>query len=189
MPPKCKFSRQEIIDCAFEIARTEGFEFLTARYLAGKMNSSSRVIFTWFDGMDELKKEVLIRAGKEYRKYIEEGLKEPLPFKGAGLKYIEFARKESKLFHLLFMGENREKESNLELEPGYRTFVRIIAESNRISEEAALKLYLHLWVYTHGIAVMCAEHTNPFKEEDISKMLSEVFLSLLEEYKSGKETI
>ena len=86
MPPKTKFSREEIIDRAFEIVRAEGFESLTARSLAAKMNSSSRVIFTWFDSMDELKREVLIRAGAEYRKYIEEGLKEPLPFKGAGLK-------------------------------------------------------------------------------------------------------
>ncbi len=188
MPPKTKFSREEIIDRAFEIVRAEGFESLTARSLAAKMNSSSRVIFTWFDSMDELKREVLIRAGAEYRKYIEEGLKEPLPFKGAGLKYIEFAQKESRLFQLLFMGGHRE-EDGPELEPGYRTFVGIIAESHRISEEDALKLYLHLWVYSHGIASMCATHTNPFKEEDISAMLSEVFLSLLETYKSGKDTI
>ena len=76
--------------------------------------------------------------------------------------------------------------NNPELEPGYEVFIRIIAESHRISEQNALKLYLHLWVYTHGIAVMCATHTNPFKEEDISAMLSEVFLSLLKEYRDGE---
>ena len=31
MPPKAKFTREEIIDAAFEMVRRDGFEMLTAR--------------------------------------------------------------------------------------------------------------------------------------------------------------
>ena len=54
MPPKAKFSREEIIDAAINIVREDGFDALTSRALGKKLGSSARPIFTVFQNMEEV---------------------------------------------------------------------------------------------------------------------------------------
>ena len=72
MPPKAKFTREEIIDAAFEMVRRDGFEILTARSLGAKLGSSARPIFTVFKSMDEVQEEVLRKAKRLYESYEDE---------------------------------------------------------------------------------------------------------------------
>ena len=53
MPPKAKFTKQQIVDAALEIFRDEGMEKLTSRNLGKKLGSSACPIFTVFSGMEE----------------------------------------------------------------------------------------------------------------------------------------
>ena len=55
MPPKAKFTREEVISAALEIVRANGEEALTARSLGEKLGSSARPVFTLFDSMEEIK--------------------------------------------------------------------------------------------------------------------------------------
>ncbi|MBM9832339.1 TetR/AcrR family transcriptional regulator, partial [Enterococcus faecalis] len=52
------------------------------------------------------------------------------------------------------------------------------------SPKAAEKLYQHMWIYCHGIATLSATKTCFFSSEEISEMVTQVFLSLLEKVKS-----
>ena len=69
MPPKAKFTREEIIDAAFGIVRRDGFEALTARALGAKLGSSPRPIFTVFRSMEEVQAEVVLRGRRLYEKF------------------------------------------------------------------------------------------------------------------------
>ena len=42
MPPKAKFTKNEIINAGLEIVRRDGFEALTARALGAELGSSAR---------------------------------------------------------------------------------------------------------------------------------------------------
>ena len=103
MPPKAKFTREEILDAALAITEKSGIDSVTARELGNYLGSSARPVFTVFDNMDEVKESVRARAKELYGKYAAEGLKEPLAFKGVGLAYIRFAIEKPELFRLLFM--------------------------------------------------------------------------------------
>lgn len=48
MPPKVKFTRDEIIAAALELVRERGIASITARALGEKLGISSRPIFTAF---------------------------------------------------------------------------------------------------------------------------------------------
>ena len=52
MPPKPKFSREEIVDAALDIVSREVVSALSARELGEKLGSSPRPIFTVFKSMD-----------------------------------------------------------------------------------------------------------------------------------------
>ena len=51
----------------------------------------------------------------------------------------------------------------------------------QLSEPDAKRLYNHLAVYVHGLAVLFAQGACIFSDEDVSRMLSEVFVALKKE--------
>lgn len=190
MPPKAKFTQEQIIDTALAIVETDGIEKLTARNLGEKLGSSARPIFTAFDSMDDVINAAIRHADKIYTSYVSEGLKEPLPFKGVGMSYIRFASERPKLFQLLFMKENGDipnmKSVLRGIETSYDQIMSSIRDSYGLSDEIAQKLYLHIWIYSHGIAVLIATKVCAFTSDEISKMLTDVFTSLLIRAKRGE---
>lgn len=183
MPPKAKFTKQQIVDAALQIFRNEGMENLTSRNLGKKLGSSACPIFTVFSGMDEVQAAMVDEAKSIYRKYIDTGLAQDIPFRGVGEQYIRFAIDEPKLFHLLFMNESKGTPSANHILPllddSYDRILESIMKPFSIDRQTAEQLYCHLWVYTHGIACLCSTKTCAFTAQETTEMMSEVFLSLL----------
>lgn len=185
MPPKAKFTREEIIAAALEIVREKGFDSLTARALGERLGSSARPIFTMFHGMEEVQKEVLAAARALYNGYVREALEQgDMPrFKCVGEQYIRFAASEPKLFRLLFMREQKQMPDFLHVLPliegNYEDILLSVEQQYGLERSMSVRLYQHLWVYTHGIATLCATGMCNFTGEEISTMMTEVFSSLL----------
>ena len=183
MPPKAKFTKQQIADAALQIVRDDGIEHLTSRNLGKKLGSSACPIFTVFANMEEVEAAMLESAKAVYKGYVEEGLAQEIPFRGVGEQYVRFAVNEPKLFQLLFMNGTKELpslESVLpKLDESYETILRSVMTCASIHRETALKLYRHLWIYTHGIACLCATKTCQFSEQEIRNLMTEIYQSLL----------
>lgn len=183
MPPKAKFTREEIVSAALDIVRRGGPESLTARELGAELKSSARPIFTAFQNMEEVREAVLAAARALYNGYVREGIACEKKFKGVGLAYIRFAQSEPKLFQLLFMREQSGtpplNEVLASLDPNYTEILQAVSEDYGLRGESARKLYRHLWIYTHGIAVLCATKVCSFTGAEIGSMLDQVCQSLL----------
>ena len=137
MPPKAKFTKKEITEAAMRIVERDGVEFLTAR-----------PVFTVFSGMEQVQSEVISAANMIYGKYVEQGLKEEIAFKGVGKAYIRFAAERPKLFQLLFMKERKEspdKDNVLQIiEEHYETIIVSIRNLYGLDREKAILLYENL---------------------------------------------
>lgn len=185
MPPKAKFTKKEIIDAALSIVREDGLDSLTARALGTKLGSSARPIFTIFQSMEEVQQEVVAAAKQLYGDYVNMGLsqKEIPAFKGVGMQYIRFALTEPKLFQILFMSQPKQKPTVMNVLPiiddNYLQILSSIENSYSLNQSHSEWLYRHLWIYTHGIAVLCATNMCTFSTEEIEKMLTEVCSSML----------
>ena len=188
MPPKAKFSKKEIIAAALEIIKRDGVDALTARSLGYELGSSARPIFTVFENMSEVQDEAVKAAKSLYNEYIDIGLKEVLPFKGVGTAYIKFAAEQPKLFQLLFMREmNGEPDTGnilTFLDFNHDKILESIEDSYGFNRDIAKQIYLHLWIYSHGIAVLIATKVCNFTSEEISGLLTTVFVSILKKFKS-----
>ena len=189
MPPKAKFSREEIIDAAINIVREDGFDALTSRALGTKLGSSAGPIFTVFQNMEEVQQVVIITAKQKYREYISKGLSQDLAFKGVGMEYILFSINEPKLFQLLFMTEQPQIPDLTGVLPliddSYEQILRSIQSGYGIDKSSAEILYRHLWIYTHGIATLCATNMCRFTDEEIGSMIRQVCISILKSIKAG----
>lgn len=189
MPPKAKFTKEEIIESALDIVRNDGFQSLTARALGTKLGSSSRPIFTSFQNMDEVQQEVIKAARKLYNHRIQDALihSSQHHFESVGQQYILFSIQEPKLFQLLFMKEQDHLPDLSGILPlideNYDAILASIEDEYHISHQSSIKLYQHLWIYTHGIASLCATKMCYFSAQEITEMMADIFISLLKKYK------
>ena len=183
MPPKAKYTAEEIIDTAYEMVRRHGEGIISARNLAAELGTSTSPIFAAFDSIDEVGAAVARRARDLYKSYLDEGLAQTPAFKGAGLKYIQFAKDEPELFKLLFMRKGPDEPTHyMPAEFEFEAQVRsVVKQSHGIGESEAKRIYNHLSVYVHGLAVLFAQGNCIFSDEDVSQMLTEVFVALKKE--------
>ena len=187
MPPKAKFKKEEITKAALDIVKADGFEALTSRELGIRLGSSARPIFTVFKNMEEVQQAVIQSAKMLYKEYVNKGFAAAHPFKGVGMQYILFSVNEPKLFQLLFMTEQKQIPDLSGVLPlideSYEQILLSIQDDYKISRPSAKKLYHHLWIYTHGIASLCATKMCRFTDEEISTMVTEVCMSILKKIK------
>lgn len=188
MPPLVKYSKEKIIDIALKMVEEKGMEYVSARSIAKELGCSICPIFSCFESMDVLKTELLKRMFEVYSSYIAVGMKEnEKVFKGAGLAYIKFAKENKNYFKELFMCENRsDLEALLKFDSNNENIKDIICKNTGLGEDEAIKFHKYNWIFVHGIAVMLATNYCVLSDEEISGMLSEEYLSLLNRFKGGK---
>lgn len=163
MPPKPKFTREEIVAAALQVVRTRGLEALTTREIAAELGTSTRPIFTYFESMEQVRAEVRKAAEKIYLDTIEEGLSKPIPFLGVGLDENGVP---SVLTHL----------TKLTCESVMRTY--------RVTQQQAERYTRDMWLVSHGIAALIVTNSCPYTDEQISRIFTGFSLSV---YKSIKE--
>ena len=72
MPPKPKFTREQIVEAALKIAADKGLKALTSRELGAALGSSARPIFTVFKNMEEVYVEVRKAALASFDDYAKQ---------------------------------------------------------------------------------------------------------------------
>lgn len=190
MPPKVKFTREEIIESAIELVRENGIEFLTSRELGKKLGVTARPIFTAFDNMNELKNELYERARTIYAEY-QNGFENYSPaFKRYGRQIIYFAQKDPQLFKLLFMTQGDGNQPSfydaVTSSDDMDAVLDVLARDYQLDREKATRLVNILWIQVYGISVMLVQGVCYFTEEVISEMLSTVFIGAITALKSEK---
>ena len=190
MPPKPKFSKEEIVSAALEIVSEQGVTALTSRELGTKLGSSARPIFTVFNSMEEVQQEVRKAALKRFESFAEKALHYTPAFKQVGMQMILFALEEPKLYQLLFMSEIAGARSFddifSELGPLADTCVEVISCDYGLNSLDARMLFEHVWIHTFGIGTLCATGMCRFSVEQINEMLGHDFVAMLMLAKSGR---
>lgn len=189
MPPKAKYTREQIIDKAFEMTRKKGIDSVAARELGRQLGMSSSPIFTAFKNMEELQGEVRKKAMKEFESYVSDAMNYTPAFKYVGMRMIEFAMREPKLFQLLYMREHNSSQNFSmlvkELGDTVGVCIDIMQKDYDLSREDAELLFQQTWLHTFAICVLVAGKVCTLSMEEISKMLSVEFQGTLMLIKSG----
>lgn len=183
MPPKPKFTREEIVQTALDVVSRKGVEALTAKKLGDALGSSARPIFTVFTSMKEVQDAVRAAAMRRFESFAEQKLPGMPLFKQVGMRMVLFGAREPKLYQLLFMQENRNAVSFDdvfgELGPTAETCIALIRETYSLSETEARLLFENVWIYTFGVGALCATRVCHFSEEKLGEMLSTEFQAMM----------
>lgn len=174
MPPKTIFTKEQIIDAAFDIFKDEGIESLTVRKLAGRLNSSTAPIYTSFGNVEDIKKQLMDKALILLLEYTEKEYTQDI-FLNIGMGLLEFAKEYKIVYRTLFMGNNK-----------YQHILKEFNERNilQMKKEKYLSLFEKndlvtvldmMFIYTHGIAaLLCAGMLEDESREYFKSTLAEM---------------
>ncbi len=192
MPPRFKFTKNEIINAALNVIRKEGLSGLTARALAAELGCSVKPVFGLFKNMEEVQQEVIKAADTLYQDYLKEDMEkgEYPPYKASGMAYIRFAKEEKELFKLLFMRdrsvekiEENENQNQKEIRP----LLQLIQKDIGMNEQEAYTFHIEMWIFVHGMATMIATNYLDLDEEYISRVLTDAYKGIKSRFEKGQE--
>lgn len=189
MPPKPKYTKEEIVGAALSVVSQNGISALTAKALGNALNTSATPIFTVFNSMQEVYEAVRVAAMKRFESYAHKTGADMPAFKQIGMQMILFAKEEPRLYQLIFMAQNSDVESFDDIYAHLGAVadecLNAIQKDYGLTAENAKTLFEHLWIHTYGIGTLCATGMCDFSQEQISEMLTQDFTAMMMLLKSG----
>jgi AcrR family transcriptional regulator len=175
MPPSKTVTRKQVVEVAFALVRARGLSALSARNVARKLRTSTSPIYGYFRKMDLLRREVFIRALKLLHDY-QTQKRSGEPFFDMGLGYIEFARKEKRLFFEVLASDlYRLLPDNTQVGADPLDLMRSDPSLAGLSDTALGDLLMKMWIFVHGLASLIGnEKLGALSDEQIAIMLRDV---------------
>jgi AcrR family transcriptional regulator len=155
MPPKQKFSSEDVIDAAYNIVRREGWNGLSARSIANELNASTRPIYDYLKSMQHIEEEVVKRALASFVECISRD-RTGDKWLDQALGYVIFANKEKHLFRCL----NDEKHTHLQQKwaPEHWKMLgeQLVADKRfqDMPEDEANRIRAVRWIFLHGMSFL-----------------------------------
>ncbi|WP_055109067.1 TetR/AcrR family transcriptional regulator [Paenibacillus ihumii] len=173
MPPQKKFSREEIIQAAFEIARADGLDHITIRKVANRLGSSIAPIYVNFASVEELVQAVIGKISDLSREILIEQ-NSGNPFHDIGVASLRFAKEYSVLFRDLVMKQNDYmKDHDQDMAPFLIEQMKEDADLAGFKDEELRLVLLKMRIFQLGLSVMIANGLLPdsFGEKEAIALL------------------
>jgi len=192
MPPKVKFSKESIVNAAFEVVRKQGWAGLTARSIANELNSSTNPIYSHLKSMKDLEEEVIKKAIALFVEYVTRP-RSIDKWIGHGLGYLLFAIHEKHLFKAIH-DENHIRLFKKHSDKSWEAIGKELSDYHLfkgLPEEIVFKIRHTRWIYTHGIATLI---TSGFRldaiksEEDLVDMIRGASMALYRGIKDNPDS-
>jgi len=169
MPPKNKFSREQIVDAAFNIANTEGIDSMTIRKVAGQLGSSIAPIYVNFNDVEELKSAV-VKKVVDISQHMLNEQNTGNPFGDIGFASLQFAKKHPILFRDFVMKQNNYLlDYDQEMGDELLDQMKKDPELEGFTDEELKTILFKMRAFQMGLSVMVANGLLPEKL-DLEKM-------------------
>ena len=170
MPPKNKFSREQIIDAAFDVADSEGIEGITAKRIADKLVSSVAPIYVNFKDIEELKEAVVSKLFKISQRLSEETYTDDL-FLNIGIASLRLAKEHNVLFRDLVLTKNKYVKKQ---DPAFTNeLIHQMAQESTLvgfDKDELASILLKMRIFSLGLAAMIANDFLPPEHDEATSI-------------------
>ncbi len=174
MPPKTVFTKDDVINAAFELVQHKGIQSLTARNVAKRLKSSTAPVYSNFESMKLLEREIIKKARDLLLDYMVRPHTDVV-FLNMGVGYAKFAREQCPLFRALYLEKSDFKDILDELEGSLRLRMREDARFTDLEDRERYSLLDKMWTFTHGMATMiCVGLAEDSSDDYITSTLKDV---------------
>jgi len=185
MPPKSNFTRDDIIDAAFQVIRKHGRTKLSTRAIAKELRASTMPIYSVVNSVKDLEPDVHYKYRQLFLEYATRS------WTGNALLdlafgFIRFAKDEKQLFRIMFSTDNAEevaiyKEEKKIVEPLLRERVKAHSDFAAFSDDQVQQLMDFMGVFMHGLANLINDgRIEDDSDEQILKTLSQAYAAFVQ---------
>ena len=161
------------MEAGFNIVREQGWEALTQRSIAQKLNASIGPIYSYFKSMSSLEEAVIEKAYELLLHHMinartKEGHASP------GFGYVLFAKNEKKLFKCFFNEKHTEihQKRFQDLWQTLREAKKNDPDYSKLSDRKKEGLHLNSVIFCYGLAILInISFYDEFTDEEISALI------------------
>ncbi|MCF8051921.1 MAG: TetR/AcrR family transcriptional regulator [Desulfobacterales bacterium] len=190
MPPKQRFSYEDVVEAAFAVVRREGWQGLSARAIAKELNASTRPIYDHLKSMRHIEEEVVKKALTYFVEFISRD-RTGDRWLDQALGYVLFADQERHLFRCIndekhiqaqkkFARTHWDKlDEQLSADPRFKG--RSKAERDRIR--------IARWFMIHGLSFLVSNGWILLPREEKSVLSEQVGMPLLDFLRTANQAL
>ena len=179
MPPKKRIFKEDILEASIRVIRKQSASALTVRNIAAELQSSTKPIYSEFENLDCLKKELYKYASEKYLRFRFTNYKE------LAIAFLTFAKKEKELFKFLYL-RRRDSGEKLPDDINYTITVELLSKNLEMDPQRAKDMHHWMQYYCYTMGVMIATDYRDLTAEEISRELTELYSIMLRHYKEVK---
>jgi AcrR family transcriptional regulator len=151
MPPKTKFTKEDIVKAAINVVEINGIRSLTARRIAKELGSSTGPVYQHFTNMDEINLAVIKATEKMLLEYSREAYTDRV-FLNMGTGIALFACEHSELYHALMLERDDYSEVVNEFLEVLESELSKDSRLTILTPDERHVLLVKMWTFTHGLA-------------------------------------
>lgn len=187
MPPKVKFTKEQILEAAFSIANAEGFDAITIRKVADMLGASIAPIYVNFKNLDELK-YALADMIIELITQIVLSVKTHDPFLDIGAGNIRLALEYTQLFRDFHFNPNCKKYFRQDETHQYKMIEKMSGSQKLkgLSQQEMMYILQIMAHVTYGVIFDHLQGTNRMSYDEIIAYLENVADDLIAGYRLKK---
>ena len=179
MPPKKRVFKEDILEASIDVIRKQSASALTVRNIAAELQSSTQPIYSEFENLDCLKKELYKYASEKYLRFSFTNYKE------LAIAFLSFAKKEKELFKFLYL-RRRDSGEKLPDDINYTVTVELLSKSLNMDPQRAKDMHHWMQYYCYTMGVMIATDYRDLTAEEMNRELTELYSIMLRHYKEVK---
>lgn len=179
MPPKKRIFKEDILEASIRVIRKQSASALTVRNIASELQCSTQPIYSEFENLDCLKKELYKYASEKYLRFSFTNYKE------LAIAFLSFAKKEKELFKFLYL-RRRDSGEKLPDDINYTVTVELLSKNLEMDPQRAKDMHHWMQYYCYTMGVMIATDYRDLTAEEMNRELTELYSIMLRHYKEVK---
>lgn len=182
MPPKQRITKDMILEHSLMIAEKEGLIAVTSRSVAKSLGCSVQPVFSQFPTMEDLRHETFVYACSLFVQEILAFEQQSDFFPQVTKWVINLARKKPNLFRLLYLSDEFEGNSFLDMMMSFESNQKIIlkmTELYSLDESICKDILLRCCLFLIGTGTMiCVNHMD-FSDAQVADMMKRTVTDMI----------
>ena len=150
-PKETTFTRGAVLQAALDVVRRHGWDALTARSVAARLDASVAPVYSAFGSMESLLRETLKEIRRLLQEYTSLAYSE-FPFLNIGAGIVSFARDEPSLYRALFQTRHGFQDVVEGVNTSILSWMKTDVQLGLLPDAARARLYDNIGFYTMGLA-------------------------------------
>jgi AcrR family transcriptional regulator len=156
-------TQDQIIKCAFDIARSKGLNAITIREIGKQLKKSTAPIYTQYQSIEDIIDDLELYINKVLLDYTQKPYTEN-GFLNIGIGFINFVLENKRIFSDFFMSIESPSSIFSNDKEIYLPHMRKDYLLNQLSDASLTQIYSDIVVYCYGLAVMICSNLSETNE-------------------------